>query len=134
MKTIVNLFLFGVLILLPHPGTAQMISVSGYVKNYVSDKAIENASIYETFSGIGTISNSNGYYHLLLKPGKQHLDVSYTGFEKYSKEFQLTGDTIISVQLIPENFGGKVIVADRNSNNVPDGQTEVNAQSGNKKF
>lgn len=134
MKTIINILLFGVFIFMPHAINAQMISVSGYVKNYVSDKAIENATIYETFSGIGTISNSNGYYHLLLKPGNQHLDISISGFGKYSQEFHLAGDTIISVQLIPENFGGKEIVADSDSENVPDRQTSGKVRSENKKF
>jgi len=134
MKTIINILLFGVFILFPHAGNAQMISVSGVVKNYVTDRAIENASIYEAFSGIGTISNSDGYYHLLLKPGKQHLNITSPGFEKYSQEFRLTGDTIISLQLIPVNFGEKEIVADRDSEKLTDGQTAVKIQSEKKKF
>lgn len=134
MKTIINILLFGVFILFPHAGNAQMIPVSGIVKNYVTDRAIENASIYEAFSGIGTISNSDGYYHLLLKPGKQQLNISSPGFEKYSQEFRLTGDTIISVQLIPMSIGGKEIVADSNSGNSTDGQTAVKIQSEKTKF
>ena len=134
MKTIINILLFGIFILMPNAGNAQMISVSGVVKDYVSDNAIENASIYEAFSGIGTISNSNGYYHLLLKPGNQQLKISSPGFEKYSQEFYLTGDTLISVQLIPINTGEKEIVADRATENVTDGQAVVKIQSEKKKF
>lgn len=119
---------------MPHAINAQMISVSGYVENYVSEKAIESATIYEVFSGIGTISNSSGYYHLLLKPGKQHLDISSPGFGNYSQEFHLTGDTIISVQLIPRNYSEKEIVADRDLENVTDGQTSSKSRSENKKF
>ena len=134
MKTIINILLFGVFVLFPYAGNAQMISVSGVVKDYVSDNAIENASIYEAFSGIGTISNSNGYYHLLLKPGNQQLNISSPGFEKYSQEFRLTGDTIISVQLIPINFGERETVADRDSDNLTDVQTAVKIQSEKENF
>lgn len=132
MKTIINLLLFGVFILMPHAGNAQLVSVSGYVKNYVSEKAMENAAVYEAFSGIGTITNDSGYYRLLLKPGNQHLNFSSSGFEKYSREFNLAVDTIISVQLIPENFAGKEIVAARDSGNLPDRQTAEKVNKENK--
>lgn len=134
MKTIINLLLFGVFAFVPYAGNAQLVAVSGYVKNYVSDRAVENATIYEAFSGIGTITNSDGYYRLLLKPGKQHLNITSSGFERYSEEFTLRNDTVISVQLIPENFGGNVIVADRDSEKLPGAHTAVKPESGSKDF
>lgn len=104
MKTILNfLILLGILVV-PEYGQAQLLSVSGYVKNFVSEKVIENVSVYENESGIGTISNNEGYYKLLLKPGKQHLKISSHGFENFSTEFELKGDTIITVRLKPANY------------------------------
>ena len=104
MKIILNfLILFGILIV-PEYGQAQLLAVSGYVKNFVSDKVLENVSVYENESGIGTISNNDGYYKLLLKPGKQYLKISSHGFEDFSAKFELKGDTIITVRLKPDNY------------------------------
>ena len=104
MKTILNfLILFGILIV-PEYGQAQLIAVSGYVKNFVSDKVLENVSVYENESGIGTISNNDGYYKLLLKPGKQYLKISSHDFEDFSAKFELKVDTIITVRLKPNNY------------------------------
>lgn len=113
MKTILNyLLLFGI-ILIPEYGHAQLLSVSGYVKNFVSDNAIENATVYENELGIGTITNKEGYYKLLLKPGTQQLTISNPGFENFSKNFVLTNDTIISVAMKPANLK-KLELADGN--------------------
>ncbi len=104
MKTILNfLILLGILVV-PEHGQAQLLSVSGYVKNFVSDQVLESVSVYENESGIGTISNNEGYYKLLLKPGKQHLKISSHGFEHFSTKFELKSDTIITVRLKPSSY------------------------------
>lgn len=119
MKTILNYLILLGIIIIPEYGQAQLLSVSGYVKNFVSDKVIESATVYEIDSGIGTITNNEGYYKLLLKPGKQHLTISYPGFGNYSQEFELRKDTIFTVSLKPENFknqelaDGNKILADQ---------------------
>lgn len=104
MKTILNFFLLLALFIVPEYGHAQLLSVSGYVKNFVSDKVLENVSVYENESGIGTISNNDGYYKLLLKPGTRNLKLSGHGFEGFSTKFELKGDTIITVRLKPDNY------------------------------
>ncbi|HKL31490.1 MAG TPA: carboxypeptidase-like regulatory domain-containing protein [Tangfeifania sp.] len=115
MKTILNIFILFTVFIVPEYGQAQLLSVSGYVKNFVSDKVLENVSVYENESGIGTISNSDGYYKLLLKPGTRNLKLSSHGFEDFPMKFELKGDTIITVRLKPNNYkqpelaDGKVI-------------------------
>lgn len=104
MKTILNVLIIFGLIVIPEFGQAQLISVSGYVRNFISDNLIENATVYENESGIGTITNTEGYYKLLLKPGKLHLIISNHGFENYSTEFELRKDTVFTVSLKPENY------------------------------
>lgn len=103
MKTLVTFFLFGVVFMLPRFGQAQLLSVSGNVKNYFTGQVVENATVYETVSGIGTITNSDGYYRLLLNHGQQHLKISSTGYETFTSAFELASDTIISVDMKPEN-------------------------------
>ncbi|MFW5755263.1 MAG: carboxypeptidase-like regulatory domain-containing protein [Tangfeifania sp.] len=104
MKTILNFFILFTLFIVPQHGQAQLLSVSGYVKNFVSDKMLENVSVYENESGTGTISNTEGYYKLLLKPGTLNLKISSHGFEDYSTKFELKGDTTLTVRLKPDNY------------------------------
>lgn len=113
MKTILNYLLFLGIILIPEFGHAQLLSVSGYVKNFVSDNVIENATVYENKSGIGTITNNEGFYKLLLKPGNQHLTISNPGFESFTRKFLLSSDTIITISMKPENLR-KLELADGN--------------------
>ena len=104
MKTVLNFVILLGIFIVPEYGQAQLLTVSGYVKNFVSDKVLENVSVYENESGIGTISNNEGYYKLLLKPGKQYLKISSHGFENFTAKFDLKGDTIITVRLKPDNY------------------------------
>lgn len=104
MKTVLNFLFFWVVLFLPQLGQAQLLSVSGYVKDFISGAAIENATVYETVSGIGTISNKDGFYRLLLKKGEQNLKISRTGFEPRTASFNLVSDTIVSVNLLPQNM------------------------------
>lgn len=104
MKVHFIFFLFCVYLLSPVQGQAQMVYVSGFVKNHASGKMKGNVSVFESVSGIGTITNSDGYYRLLLNPGLQKLEISSPGFITYSSTFTLRADTIISVELVPLSF------------------------------
>jgi hypothetical protein len=104
MKTILNFLILLAFAVVPEYGQAQLISVSGYVKNFVSEQVLENVSVYENESGIGTISNNEGYYKLLLKPGQQHLKISRHGYESYTSTFKLSNDTVLTVRLKPNNY------------------------------
>ena len=112
MKTI--FYLFSLLLLLIIPGfiEAQFYSVSGYIKNSVTERGIENASVFEDISGIGTISSENGYYRLILSPGKTKLIISRPGYKTFSTIFELKKDTVISANLVFEPFPGSKIVVE----------------------
>lgn len=104
MKTVFYFFILIGIVIVPDTGYAQLVSVSGYVKNIVTDKMLENAAVYENKSGIGTITNERGYYKLLLKPGKQHLVISNPGYQDFTNRFELSNDTIIQVAMKPDGF------------------------------
>jgi len=106
-----RLFFLGVVILFPQVAEAQLLSLSGYVKNFITGEPIENAAIYETASGIGTITNRDGYYKLLLQKGEQKLKITSAGSESYNATFVMASDTIVSVELKPHNFSKNSIVA-----------------------
>lgn len=120
MKTFIHFFLFCIVIILPQPGQAQLLSVSGYVKDYLTGQAVESATIYETGSGIGTITNSDGYYRLLLNRGQQNLKISSARFEKFTCSFRLSSDTIISVNLKPENMPAIIVAGNDQQNDSVD--------------
>ncbi len=111
MKTFIQIIFLGFVFIFPQPAQAQLLSVSGYVKNFISGQAIENATVYESVSGIGTITNSEGYYRLLLNKGQQNLRISSTGYEIYNSSFTMVSDTIVSVELKPRNLTDTKIVA-----------------------
>src|SRR5690606_29090468 len=111
MKTMFVLFVFGTLLTFPGVVQAQLLSLSGYVKNFITGEPIENAAIYEATSGIGTITNSDGYYKLLLQKGEQKLKITSAGSESYNSTFIMASDTIVSVELKPQNVSENSVVA-----------------------
>jgi hypothetical protein len=111
MKTMFRLFFLGVVFIFPNAAQAQLLSLSGYVKNFITGEPIENAAIYEASSGIGTITNSDGYYKLLLQKGEQNLKITSAGNESFKTSFTMLADTIVSVELKPQNFSENSVVA-----------------------
>ena len=78
-----------------------MISVSGVVTNNDTGNPEAKVTVYESTSGIGTITNKQGYYRLLLRTGKREIEFSGTGFTSVKKEFELVADTVLTVELKP---------------------------------
>jgi hypothetical protein len=111
MKTIIRLFFLGVVFIFPQAAEAQLLSLSGYVKNFITGEPIVNATIYEASSGIGTITNSDGYYKLLLQKGEQKLKITSVGSLSFNSTYNMVSDTIISVELKPQNFSENNVVA-----------------------
>ncbi len=88
--------------LLPVLGEAQLVTVSGKVTNSKSGEALENVTVFEPTSNIGTITNENGFFNLALTKGAREIKISDNGFIEYSQQFILKSDTTLSVKLVPE--------------------------------
>ena len=101
MKTLIFSPLLILLLVVPNWGLAQMITVSGYVKHQLTGSALENVTIFDSVSGIGTISDRNGYYQLMLSPGKMNLVFSESGFNKLTEQFTSVSDTTLIINLVP---------------------------------
>lgn len=101
MKTAVVLFFLSLCILIPAAANAQLVAVTGRVKNQLTGEGRRNVAVFESVSGVGTITDSDGNYQLLLNPGQRKLEMSSTGFSTVSTSFQLKRDTVISVELTP---------------------------------
>ena len=101
MKTILycNLLFFSMLLSLP--GNAQLVLVTGNILNEKTGNALENVSILESYSGIGTITNMSGFFSLMLKPGNAEVVITLNGFNDLSKKLVLNSDTTLSFSLTP---------------------------------
>lgn len=101
MRTLITTNIFFLLCLLPGVGWAQLLTISGYINDSSNGGALENVSIYETNSRIGTITNKNGFYRLVLADTLVNLKISNGGFKSIEKELKLNSDTILVVNLEP---------------------------------
>jgi hypothetical protein len=87
---------------LPLLGKTQLVTISGKVTDSKSGKVLENASIFESSSNIGTITNEKGFFKLELPKGELKITITDDGFRDFAQQIILKGDTILSVVLEPE--------------------------------
>jgi hypothetical protein len=107
MKTILFTQITLLLFVIPNFSWAQVITVTGYVNNGINGNALENVTIFEANSGIGTITNQNGFYKLILERGTLKLNVTDGGFKAFTQTLELTSDTILTVMLEPDSIHDK---------------------------
>lgn len=100
MKTVFSLL--AIVLCTPILSQAQLIHISGFIKSSASNQAINEVSVFESNSGIGTISNKNGYFKLILKSGKRQISFAEEGFKPVLKQLELKKDTVINIALEPK--------------------------------
>lgn len=130
MKTIFTLSFISLLGFMPVIGEAQFITISGYITDFLTGGPIENATIFEKSSGIGTISDKDGFYKLTLSPGQKNIIFANNGFETFTQKFTVSADTTLVVQLKPEKWAKKQEKLESSLNSAMRG----NKISGRKKF
>jgi len=102
MKTFIITNTFLLLCLVPGITWGQFITITGYINNSTNGQAIENVSVFEKNSGIGTISNQNGFYRLVLIKKAVDLRITNDGYKSYSSAMELHSDTTLVVKLEPQ--------------------------------
>lgn len=102
MKTVLPYSFLILGILIGYIGNAQLIVVTGNVINERTGNALENVNIFESFSGIGTITNVSGFFSLMLKPGNAEFVITHTGYKDLSKKMVLNTDTTFTLSLAPQ--------------------------------
>lgn len=107
MKTFIITNTFFILCLLPAMSWAQFVTISGFINNSSNGKALENVSIFEANSGIGTITNQNGFYRLILSENQVKLKITNDGFKSIVKELEIKSDTTFVLSLEPKMYGKK---------------------------
>ena len=99
IKRFIPIMLLFVSILFPQYINAQKYTISGYVKDASSKEHLIGASIYDTISVNGAVTNAYGYYSLTLAEGKISLQYSYAGYATEGLDLFLSKDTVINIEL-----------------------------------
>lgn len=79
--------------------TKKSHTISGYVTDAKSQETLLGASVYETVSMKGSVTNNFGYYTLKLPEGQVRLKASFVGFESFDTLLDLKNDTVINIAL-----------------------------------
>ena len=105
---------------------AQRYTISGYVKDAKTGEKLIYASVFDTISKKGSISNEYGFYSLTLPAGRVHLLVSYAGYSLSSESFVLSGNITMNFFLNPTIELKEIeIVAERETKHVESSQMSI---------
>ncbi len=78
---------------------AQKVTISGYITDKSSSESLISASMYETTSGKGTVSNTSGFYSLTLPAGEINIRYTYVGYKPEYRKLTVRKDTMINVSM-----------------------------------
>lgn len=93
---------------------AQSHTVSGVVIDKATGETLIGATVLDTRSGKGTITNAYGFFTLTLKQDSVELRVSYVGYTMEQRSIYLAQNEQLNVALRPStNLDEVVIVADK---------------------
>ncbi len=101
MKTFLSFNAILFLTLIPIISSGQLSILNGTITNQKTGNIIQSVNILELNSGIGTISNAEGAFSLMLKPGKAELVITHPEFKEFSRKLMLKNDTTVAVNLVP---------------------------------
>ena len=74
-------------------------TLSGYITDAKSGETLIGATLLDTISGRGTITNEYGFFSLSLPPGKASLTCGYVGYRHKSLDLVLESDTTLRIVL-----------------------------------
>lgn len=80
---------------------SQVFSIKGKIYDAISGGPLANANVVESKSEIGTISNRDGCFKLMLSPGQKELVISLDGYKTLTQCINLKNDTTITSNLEP---------------------------------
>lgn len=89
----------------------QRATVCGYVTDKESGERLIGATVYDTISQIGTVTNTAGFYSLTLPQGNHALQASYVGYNAGKvRALVLKNDTTISIRISSSTSLDEVVV------------------------
>ena len=101
-------------------------TINGVVKDSLSGETLIGVTL--KFKGkiqVGTSTNAYGFFSYKLNAGTYDLSVSYVGYKTIIKKINLSADTKLDLNMVPDNVIDEVVIsAEKRNDNV------VNAQMG----
>jgi len=89
---------------------AQNHTISGYITDDKSGETLISASVFDSKSNKGAVSNLYGFYSITLPRRNVEINYSYVGYRAQKQNFYLTKDTIINISLSQAVSLGEVTV------------------------
>ena len=109
-----------ILFVLCLPLIAARYTINGYVSSNQSGERLIGATVIDTVSGYGAVTNNSGFYSLTLQAGQVCLSVSYVGYSRSDYlNFTLSCDTFLNISLIDNTHLEEVTVVGRQSISGP---------------
>src|SRR5215204_746558 len=100
-------------------------TISGYIRDSLSQETLIGASITISGHGKGINSNQYGFYSITLPEGTYPVVVSFVGYHSQQSTISLNGNTVLNFSLLQRSVLEEVVVSSRRR----DGNVE-NAQMG----
>lgn len=93
-------------------------TVSGYIKNASSGEELIGATVKTMVADkvVGAVANSYGFYSLTLPEGTYMLTYKFVGFSAFSKEFDLSSNQKLDVEMEESNLLNEVTVTSEATN------------------
>ncbi len=76
-------------------------TISGYIEDADTKERLISATIYESNSGKGTVTNEYGFFSLTLEEGPKSLTFSYVGYQNNDLEVDLKQNESFTIALSP---------------------------------
>jgi hypothetical protein len=109
-----------------------MIRVTGKIHSCGNDEGLIGATIFNNLNKKGTTAGIDGNYSLNLKPGKQHLKISFIGYQTIDTTFFINNPSEIDFCLKPKIIEGEEIkiIANKNNSIIKSGSvSEINLKA-----
>ncbi len=95
--------LYVCVLLFPAFAVAQQLEVTGTITG-LNGKRLPITAVFAEHTTIGTLANERGFYRLRLNPGSYNLIYRNIGQKQGIVRIDLKQDTIINIELSPENY------------------------------
>lgn len=86
-------------------------TISGYVTDMQTGERLIGATVMDLRSGLGTVTNVNGFYSLTIPSDTIQLQAGYVGYDRtLSEAFMLDADTLVEMMLVSATVLEEVVV------------------------
>ncbi len=86
--------------------------IYGHVRDKSSGEYLAGANVFLHDHSRGTFTNDKGFYSLKIKREPSRLHITYLGFKSEIKDIELTRDSAINVNLMPDGLLNEIVILD----------------------